>query len=160
MRLGSDQRIECAPQAVAEFLRALSHPMRLQILCHLLDGEAAVAAFESELGLKQPNLSQQLGLLREAKLVTTRREAKSIFYRLADERVRGVLAALRDAFSAGGRHVEEPVHPAAAGQRPKVLAAAKQSVAPQRRPGAECGVFSIAGWRVAATPNARALQDD
>lgn len=149
---GGDQRMECDLSAVAEFLRALSHPMRLQILCRLLDGEAAVAAFESELGLKQPNLSQQLGLLREAKLVATRREAKSIFYRLADDRVRDVLAALRDAFSAGGRPVEQPVRPAAAGQRPKVLAAAKQNTLPQPRPAGECGVFSVAGWGVADTP--------
>ncbi|MDN3564872.1 metalloregulator ArsR/SmtB family transcription factor, partial [Paeniroseomonas aquatica] len=56
----------CDPQAVAEFLRALAHPMRLSILCRLLEGECAVSGFETELGLKQPNLSQQLAMLREA----------------------------------------------------------------------------------------------
>ena len=52
----ADDWLGCVPQAAAEFLRALAHPTRLQILCRLLDGEAAVAAFESELGLKQPLL--------------------------------------------------------------------------------------------------------
>lgn len=160
MSRGADQRMACDPQAAAEFLRALAHPMRLQILCRLLDGEAAVAAFESELGLKQPNLSQQLGLLREAKLVNTRREAKSIFYSLADEQVRRILTALRDAFGAAGRPAAAPAHSAAAGQRPTVLAAARQSAAAQRRPARECGVFSVAGWGVARTPTTGALQDD
>jgi DNA-binding transcriptional ArsR family regulator len=140
------------PQAAAEFLRALAHPTRLQILCRLVDGEAAVAAFESELSLKQPNLSQQLGLLREAGLVTTRREAKSIFYSLADDKVRTVLDALRHTFGATAAptdHVPQPK----AGQRPVVLASA---TAPTPRPktpqaaqsGGECGVFSVAGWDI------------
>jgi DNA-binding transcriptional ArsR family regulator len=142
----------CDPRATAEFLRALAHPTRLQILCHLLDGEAAVAAFESELGLKQPNLSQQLGLLREAGLVTARREAKSIFYSLADDKVHPVLDTLRDAFSAPRTPTDRKQRPKA-GQSPIVLASA---IAPTPRPKrppasalrAECGVFSVAGWGV------------
>lgn len=100
--------LTCDPQTAAEFLRALAHPMRLQILCCLMDGEHAVAAFESELGLKQPNLSQQLAMLREAGLVTTRREAKSIFYSLTDDRVRAVLTALRAAFDGDPAAVRPP----------------------------------------------------
>ena len=97
MSKNTEQRGTCDPQAAAELLRALAHPMRLQILCRLLDGELAVAGFETELGLKQPSLSQQLASLREAGLVATRREAKSVFYRLADDRVRILLAALHEA---------------------------------------------------------------
>ena len=148
----ADDWLGCVPQAAAEFLRALAHPTRLQILCRLLNGEAAVAAFESELGLKQPNLSQQLGLLREAGLVTARREAKSIFYSLADDKVRPVLETLRDAFSAAATPSDRKQR-GKAGQRPVVLASA---IAPTPRPkdppapksGGECGVFSVAGWDV------------
>jgi DNA-binding transcriptional ArsR family regulator len=142
----------CDPQAVAEFLRTLAHPTRLQILCRLLDGEAAVAAFESELGMKQPNLSQQLGLLREAGLVTTRREAKSIFYSLADDKVRPILDTLRDAFSVAATPTDRKQRPKA-GQRPIVLASAiaptsRSKSPPAAKSGGECGVFSVAGWDV------------
>lgn len=117
---------EADPVAVAEFLRALSHPMRLQILQRLLEGELSVAGFESELGLKQPNLSQQLAALREANLVETRREAKSIFYRLVDGKVPVVLAAIGEAFGA--------TPPAPRPTRPA------QAAPP---PAGECGVFAL-----------------
>jgi DNA-binding transcriptional ArsR family regulator len=148
----------CDPQAAADLLRALAHPMRLQILCRLLEGEVSVSGFESELGLKQPNLSQQLAQLREAYLVTTRREAKSVYYRLADPRVQNILDALRQALSGP---ISAPPRPAA---RPPVAArparktlmlSAPMPSAPlpstPMRPtrvtaAAECGVFSIAGW--------------
>lgn len=148
----ADDWLNCDPQAAAEFLRALAHPTRLQILCRLLDGEAAVAAFESELGLKQPNLSQQLGLLREAGLVTTRREAKSIFYSLVDDKVHTILDALRHAFSATAAPTDRVPRPKA-GQRPVVLASAiapapRPKAPPAAKPGGECGVFSVAGWDI------------
>ena len=148
-------RIACDPQATAEFLRALAHPMRLQILCRLLDGEVAVAGFESEMGLKQPSLSQQLGLLREAGLVTTRREAKSIFYSLVDDKVRVVLDALQVAFAtaSGKRRREQPTkQPAPVAESflpaPRVP---RPAGTPAHRPqGGECGVFSVAGWGLEA----------
>jgi ArsR family transcriptional regulator len=126
--------------------------MRLVILCRLLDGELAVSGFETELGLKQPSLSQQLGQLREAGLVATRRASKSVFYRLADARVHTVLAALRAAFG-------EAAEPVAAGPsplpsprdaRPVPPAASPRNGRPAPRAVAqadsECGVFSSAGW--------------
>ena len=133
------------PQQAAELLRAVAHPTRLQILCRLLDGELAVAGFEAELGLKQPSLSQQLGQLREAGLVATRREAKSVFYRLADPRVAILLDALRRAFdhvapSADRRTDASP--PAA----PNILV--RRPSAPSARltaGAAECGVFPVVG---------------
>jgi DNA-binding transcriptional ArsR family regulator len=66
-------------------LRAVSNQARLCIVLHLLKGERSVAELEADLGLRQPNLSQQLAELRNVGLVATRREAKSVFYRLADE---------------------------------------------------------------------------
>lgn len=147
----------CDPVAAADFLRALAHPARLQILCRLHEGETSVSTFETELGLKQPNLSQQLGQLREAGLVATRREAKSVFYRLADDKVRAILAALRSAFSASPLPDTAGRHQPRAGQRPAVLAeAAGQApgASPRRwtRANGECGVFSVAGWDLAEAP--------
>jgi ArsR family transcriptional regulator len=127
----------CDPDAAAEFLRALAHPMRLRILCRLLDGECAVSGFDAELGLKQPNLSQQLAALREAGLVTTRREAKSIFYSLADARVGVLLAALRDAMT------DAPAAPVVAPPAPLRVPPAP---APAPAASGEAGCFAVAGW--------------
>lgn len=127
----------CDPQAAVDFLRSLAHPMRLRILCRLVEGELPVSGFETELGLKQPNLSQQLGQLREAGLVSTRREAKSIFYRLADARVEIVLDALRAAFAGDAHAVSPPRVPALPPKMPPPRPAAEI---------AECGVFPVVGW--------------
>jgi DNA-binding transcriptional ArsR family regulator len=141
MRSGTTGKA-CDPKAAAELLRALAHPMRLAILCRLLDGEVAVSGFESELGLKQPSLSQQLGQLREAGLVSTRREAKSVFYSIANRRLEGVLDAVHSYFAdeimptpqpAARRMALPPIPPAAPERSAKI-------------PPSECGVFSVAGW--------------
>jgi len=137
----------CDPQVVAEFLRALAHPMRLAILCRLLEGELSVSGFESELGLRQPNLSQQLGLLREAGLVATRREAKSVFYSLADERVRIILDALHVAFGRPGVPRDEARVPDAP-RMPSVRPTSSGETTPKAGAPAptECGFFAVAGW--------------
>jgi DNA-binding transcriptional ArsR family regulator len=132
----------CGMRAAADLFRVLAHPMRLQILCRLLDGEVPVAGLESELGLKQPSLSQQLGQLRDAGIVTTRREAKSIVYSLADERVRALVDALREVMT----HARQPRAQAAGTQ-------AAPHPPPRRTPApaviatgvVECGVFAVVG---------------
>lgn len=136
----------CDPQAAAEFLRALAHPMRLQILCRLLEGELSVSGFETELGLKQPNLSQQLSALREAQLVTTRREAKSIIYRLNDDRVRIILDALRMT-----QEATPAAKPAPAVARRIARAAPAPTPVESKAQVAECGVFATAGWHIDAS---------
>jgi DNA-binding transcriptional ArsR family regulator len=133
--------------------------MRLQILCRLLVGELAVGGFESELGLKQPNLSQQLGQLREAGLVTTRREAKAVFYSLVDERVRIILDALRHAFNATHQPNASPrIPPIAVRQMLRPLSAKSEQTAPaktQPRAATECGMFSVVGWPAATSGRTR-----
>lgn len=79
-------------------LRALANPARLRIALRLLEGECAVAELETELGVRQPNLSQHLAELREAGLVADRRESRAVFYRLADEGQRRLVSALLHGF--------------------------------------------------------------
>ncbi|RXF75569.1 transcriptional regulator [Hansschlegelia zhihuaiae] len=81
-------------EAAAEFLKGLSNPNRLMIAARLSRGEASVGDLESELGIRQPTLSQQLAGLREAGLVATRRDAKQVFYRLADEKAARIVGVL------------------------------------------------------------------
>jgi len=103
--LSNDATLEAMKAAVpdvAELLRLLSAPTRLLLLCHIAQGECAVGDIERDLGIRQPGLSQQLGELRQAKLVTTRRQSRSIYYSIADERVRMLLGALHAIFCGEG----------------------------------------------------------
>lgn len=84
-------------EAAAELLRALAHGVRLALLRALIGGEQSVGQIEQVTGVTQPALSQQLGILRKADLVHTRREAKQVFYRINQGRIAEV-SALLDAF--------------------------------------------------------------
>ena len=78
----------------AQLLRVLGHAVRLTLLSAIVDGERAVGEIEELAGVTQPMLSQQLGVLRKAQLVETRRESKQIFYRLNNERIYEVSALI------------------------------------------------------------------
>jgi DNA-binding transcriptional ArsR family regulator len=69
------------------FLKKLSNPDRLLVCCAIVNGERSVRELEDLLGIRQPGLSQQLAELREAELITGRKEGKQVFYQLADPRV-------------------------------------------------------------------------
>jgi DNA-binding transcriptional ArsR family regulator len=79
-------------------LKVLANPDRLLLLCRLSEGESCVRELEESLDICQPTLSQQLGVLREEGLVTTRREGKHIFYSLASPESIAVIATLQDQF--------------------------------------------------------------
>lgn len=83
----------------AGLLRALANEHRLLILCHLIgEGELTVGALVERIGLSQSALSQHLAKLREEGLVTFRREAQTLFYRVADPRAGRVLGLLQEMF--------------------------------------------------------------
>lgn len=92
-----EQLKEKAPQA-AELLRQLANANRLLILCHISQEERSVGQLEQDLGIRQPGLSQQLAELRQSGLVKTRRESRSIYYSLADDRAEAVMAMLYEIF--------------------------------------------------------------
>ncbi len=82
----------------ADFLKKLANPNRLMIVCALIDGELSVRDLEDTLGLRQPGLSQQIAELREAGFVVGRKESKSVFYRLADDRVADLVSVMHRMF--------------------------------------------------------------
>lgn len=84
----------------AEFLKKLANPNRLMIVCALVDGERSVRDLEDTLQIRQPGLSQQLAELREAGFIEGRKESKSVFYRLADERIAGFIGVMYNMFCA------------------------------------------------------------
>ena len=80
-------------KAQAQLFRALSNPVRLRILEILARQEACVCHLTAILGQRQPYVSQQLSTLREAGLVTDRRDGTLVYYRLADDSMARLLEA-------------------------------------------------------------------
>ena len=75
----------------AEFFRAMAHPARIRVLESLCAGERSVSELIDELGLEGSHVSQQLGVLRRANLVRSRKEGTKVIYSLADRRIAKVL---------------------------------------------------------------------
>ena len=92
-----DRMAENAARA-SNFLKAISHEGRLMILCHLSAGEKSVTELEELLSARQAAVSQQLSRLRLEGLVTPRRDGKTIFYRLADDRPQKIMEVVYDMF--------------------------------------------------------------
>ena len=82
----------------ARLLRALSHGARLRVVCELVDGERSAGDLVRASGLSQSALSQHLAKLREEGLVATRRDAQTIFYRIADAKALQVLKILYELY--------------------------------------------------------------
>jgi DNA-binding transcriptional ArsR family regulator len=79
-------------------MKVLSNPDRLMLLCQLSQGEKRVGELEEILGIVQPTLSQQLTVLRDEELVTTRRDGKNIYYQIASPQALAVMNVLFDQF--------------------------------------------------------------
>lgn len=91
-----------------EALKALAHPLRWRILVALAAGERNVGEIETATGIGQPGLSQQLGVLRKAGLVETRKEAKLVFYSIAPAQIEGTLAQIATLAPTAARPEERP----------------------------------------------------
>lgn len=80
------------------YLKAISHEGRLMILCHLVTGEKSVTELEELLSARQAAVSQQLGRLRLEGLVKPRRDGKTIYYSLTDDRSRKIIGLVYELF--------------------------------------------------------------
>jgi len=79
----------------ADLFKALAHPARVRALEVLVDGEYPVGELQPLVGIESSHLSQQLGVLRRAGLVTTRKEGSSVFYALRDPLVADLLGVAK-----------------------------------------------------------------
>jgi DNA-binding transcriptional ArsR family regulator len=102
------ERMTHNARLASEFLKALSHETRLLLLCLLSSGERSVTDLENTLALRQPTVSQQLARLRLDGLVTTRREGKTVYYSIADDDIKRVIALLYDIFCKDGQERKSP----------------------------------------------------
>jgi DNA-binding transcriptional ArsR family regulator len=89
---------QASAEQAAELLKALANPVRLLLLCHLVESERSVAELGELSGIGQPSLSQHLGVLRGERLVAARREGQRVLYRIASPAPLAVLQTLQSLY--------------------------------------------------------------
>jgi DNA-binding transcriptional ArsR family regulator len=89
-----EEHIEQASRA----LKAMSHPLRLKILCVLGNQEVSVQDIVACVGTSQSNISQHLAILREKGVLRTRKDANRVYYRVGDERTLTLIGMMREVF--------------------------------------------------------------
>jgi DNA-binding transcriptional ArsR family regulator len=92
------EEMQTAADRACRLMKVLANPDRLLILCQLSQGERRVGELEELLGIVQPTLSQQLTVLRDEELVSTRREGKNIHYALSSPEALAVMQVLYEQF--------------------------------------------------------------
>ena len=92
--LEGDADIDRASRA----LKAMSHPLRLKILCTLGDQEVSVQDIVERVGTSQSNISQHLAILRDKGILTSRKDANRVFYRVSDNRTLQLIGMMRQVF--------------------------------------------------------------
>lgn len=90
--LGRKEQIE----RMARAMRAISHPLRLKILCVLGEHELSVQDIVEAVGTSQSNVSQHLAILREKRILSPRKEANRVYYSVSDQRTLHLIATMRE----------------------------------------------------------------
>ena len=79
-------------------LKAMSHPLRLKILCTLCDKEISVQDIVERVGTSQSNISQHLAILRDKGILASRKDANRVYYRVGDGRTLQLISMMREVF--------------------------------------------------------------
>ncbi len=90
----NDQQVE----SVTELLKSIAHPIRMKILCFLMEGEKNVGEIEQQFGSTISNISQHLTVLRKANIIDRRKEANFMFYSLKDTNIHKLMETLKNNF--------------------------------------------------------------
>jgi len=101
LRLDDAHELSAKAAEAARLLTALANRHRLAILCALVEGERSVGALVDAVGLAQSALSQHLAKLRAVGIVATRRDAQTIYYRLASAAASRIMKTLADIYCGG-----------------------------------------------------------
>ena len=80
----------------AEMCKVFSHPTRLEIINTLREGEVAVGEMAGKLGVSMGNLSQHLSMMKERRILTSRKEGNQVFYRVANPKMLKAFDLLRE----------------------------------------------------------------
>lgn len=92
--LTRDEDIERASRS----LKAMSHPLRLKILCTLGDQELSVQEIVENVGTSQSNISQHLAILRDKGILASRKDANRVYYRVGDARTLRLISMMQEVF--------------------------------------------------------------
>ena len=82
-------------------IKSIAHPLRLKILCVLGDKEVSVQDIVADVGTSQSNISQHLAILRDKGVLTTRKDANRVYYRIGDPRTIKLVGMMREVFCTG-----------------------------------------------------------
>lgn len=89
---------EAQVEVVSELLKSMAHPIRMKILCFLMDGEKNVGEIEKQFGSTISNISQHLTVLRKANIIARRKEANFMYYSLKDNGIEKLMLTLKDLY--------------------------------------------------------------
>jgi DNA-binding transcriptional ArsR family regulator len=90
----NDEQVETA----TELLKSIAHPIRMKILCYLMDGEKNVSEIEQQFGSTISNISQHLTILRKASIINRRKEANFMFYSIRDRSILSLMESIKNNF--------------------------------------------------------------
>ena len=96
--LEGDEDIDRASRSI----KAMSHPLRLKILCTLGDEEVSVQEIVEHVGTSQSNISQHLAILRDKGILASRKDANRVYYRVSDSRTLTLIGMMREVFCSHG----------------------------------------------------------
>ncbi len=102
--IDSDQLLARAAdiETASRSLKAMSHPLRLKILCTLGNREVCVQGIVENVGTSQSNISQHLAILRDKGILSSRKDANKVFYRVGDERTLRLIGMMQEVFCSEG----------------------------------------------------------
>lgn len=89
---------ECQIDTATEVLKSIAHPIRLKILCFLLEGEKNVSEIETQFGSTISNISQHLTVLRKADIINRRKEANYMYYSIKDNNIEALMETIKQNF--------------------------------------------------------------
>jgi DNA-binding transcriptional ArsR family regulator len=96
------EKMQSSAADVSDLLKLLGHPDRLMVLCQLKFGEQSVGELSRNLGVKQSPLSQHLARMRHEGVVTSRRDAQTMYYSITDPKIAQVISVLYDLYCVQG----------------------------------------------------------
>ena len=85
-------------ETASRSLKAMSHPLRLKILCTLGNQEVCVQSIVDNVGTSQSNISQHLAILRDKGILSSRKDANKVYYRVEDERTLRLISMMQEVF--------------------------------------------------------------
>lgn len=91
-------------ETASRSLKALSHPLRLKILCTLGHDEICVQQIVEHVGTTQSNISQHLAILRDKGILASRKDANKVYYRIGDDRMLRLIGMMQEVFCSSEKH--------------------------------------------------------